>query len=72
MRIMALALSDNDVMEIDHIIPKSKGGSNHLQLLHGHCHDLKHGRKPRHVLELKTSRPYSIDAPGAEHVQGLF
>lgn len=41
---------ENDVMEIDHIIPKSKGGSNqmsNLQLLHAHCHDLKHGRKVR-------------------------
>jgi RNA-directed DNA polymerase len=30
--------------EIDHIIPKSKGGtnySNNLQLLHKHCHDVK-------------------------------
>ena len=31
-------------MEIDHIIPISKGGNNsysNLQLLHRHCHDLK-------------------------------
>ena len=31
-------------MEIDHIIPKAKGGKNtldNLQLLHGHCHDAK-------------------------------
>lgn len=33
-----------DIMEIDHIIPKSKGGNNtldNLQLLHRHCHDSK-------------------------------
>ena len=35
---------DGDVWEIDHIIPKSKGGKNdekNLQLLHRHCHDTK-------------------------------
>jgi RNA-directed DNA polymerase len=33
-----------DILEIDHIIPKQYGGSRHysnLQLLHGHCHQLK-------------------------------
>ena len=33
-----------DVIEIDHIVPLSKGGKdvfNNLQLLHGHCHDQK-------------------------------
>lgn len=36
--------TSEDVMEIDHIIPKSLGGSNkydNLQLLHRHCHDIK-------------------------------
>jgi RNA-directed DNA polymerase len=31
-------------MEVDHIIPKSQGGDGkigNLQLLHGHCHDVK-------------------------------
>jgi RNA-directed DNA polymerase len=31
-------------MEVDHIIPRSQGGSDrywNLQLLHRHCHDLK-------------------------------
>jgi len=35
---------DGDVMEIDHITPKSKGGKNsysNLQILHRHCHDKK-------------------------------
>ena len=34
-------------MEIDHIIPKSKGGKNeykNFQLLHKHCHDTKTAR----------------------------
>jgi RNA-directed DNA polymerase len=34
----------NDLMEVDHIIPQSKGGKDsldHLQLLHRHCHGLK-------------------------------
>jgi len=35
-----------DVLEVDHIIPKALGGRNelnNLQLLHGHCHDQKTG-----------------------------
>lgn len=39
-----LHFKDGDIMEVDHIEPKSKGGSNrkvNLQLLHGHCHDEK-------------------------------
>jgi RNA-directed DNA polymerase len=37
------------VAEIDHITPKSEGGASHvknLRLLHGHCHDIVHGRIP--------------------------
>lgn len=37
-------VSDIPTMEVDHIIPKSLGGTNdwdNLQLLHGHCHDSK-------------------------------
>ncbi len=36
--------SPEDVVEVDHIIPKSKGGKDewkNLQLLHRHCHDVK-------------------------------
>nr|WP_231599414.1 HNH endonuclease signature motif containing protein [Crocosphaera watsonii] len=32
------------MIEVDHIIPKSKGGKdtyNNLQALHRHCHDVK-------------------------------
>ncbi|MGM3305805.1 HNH endonuclease [Anabaena sp. WFMT] len=39
-----LQFREDDVMEVDHIIPKSKGGRNdykNLQLLHRHCHDVK-------------------------------
>ena len=39
-----LHFREGDVMEADHIIPKSKGGRNeykNLQLLHRHCHDEK-------------------------------
>jgi RNA-directed DNA polymerase len=39
-----LYFRDGDLMETDHIIPKSLGGDNrlmNLQLLHRHCHDQK-------------------------------
>ncbi|HEY9691705.1 MAG TPA: group II intron reverse transcriptase/maturase [Oculatellaceae cyanobacterium] len=39
-----LHFSEESVMEVDHIIPRSKGGKNeykNLQLLHRHCHDKK-------------------------------
>jgi len=38
----------DDVLEVDHIVPKSKGGPDsfkNLQLLHGHCHHQKTGRQ---------------------------
>jgi len=39
-----LYFQDGDILETDHIIPKSKGGKNNRdnkQLLHRHCHDSK-------------------------------
>lgn len=39
-----LYFKDGDVIELDHIIPKSKGGKDdykNWQLLHRHCHDEK-------------------------------
>lgn len=39
-----LYLRESDVLEIDHIIPKSLGGKDeykNLQILHNHCHDEK-------------------------------
>ncbi|WP_347242304.1 HNH endonuclease signature motif containing protein [Nostoc sp. FACHB-892] len=39
-----LFFRDEDLMEIDHKIPRSKGGKHsydNLQLLHGYCHDAK-------------------------------
>ena len=39
-----LFFKDEDVIELDHIIPKSKGGKDEYknwQLLHRHCHDEK-------------------------------
>ena len=46
-----LTFRDEDILEIDHIIPKAAGGKDiykNLQLLHGHCHD----EKSRYDLEL--------------------
>jgi RNA-directed DNA polymerase len=34
----------DDVLEVDHKVPRARGGSNmphNRQLLHGHCHDVK-------------------------------
>ncbi|WP_017295365.1 group II intron reverse transcriptase/maturase [Geminocystis herdmanii] len=42
-----LNFKNEDLLEIDHIIPKSKGGKdmyNNLQILHRHCHDDKTAR----------------------------
>ncbi len=39
-----LYFRESDLAEVDHIIPKSKGGKDtykNLQLLHRHCHDVK-------------------------------
>ena len=39
-----LYFREGDVMEVDHIIPRSKGGKdqyNNLQILHRHCHHRK-------------------------------
>ena len=39
-----LYFREDDVLEIDHIIPKNLGGRNeykNLQILHRHCHDAK-------------------------------
>ena len=39
-----LFFRNGDLMEIDHKLPRSKGGKDsydNLQLLHGHCHDAK-------------------------------
>ena len=39
-----LYFTSNDLLEVDHIIPRSKGGKDeykNLQLMHRHCHDIK-------------------------------
>ena len=39
-----LFFHSEDLMEVDHKLPRSKGGKDsyfNLQLLHGHCHDAK-------------------------------
>uniref|UniRef100_A0A1D9G7G9 Restriction endonuclease n=1 Tax=Moorena producens (strain JHB) TaxID=1454205 RepID=A0A1D9G7G9_MOOP1 len=43
-----LTFRDGDLIEMHHIIPRSLGGTNldqNLELLHLHCHDIKHGKK---------------------------
>lgn len=39
-----LYLRSEDVLEVDHLLPRSQGGGHHrrnLQLIHRHCHDVK-------------------------------
>jgi RNA-directed DNA polymerase len=39
-----LFFREEDVLEVDHIIPQAKGGKDeykNLQILHRHCHDAK-------------------------------
>ena len=57
-----LTFRDEDILELDHIIPKAAGGKDiykNLQLLHGHCHD----EKSRYDLELikEYKRVKSLD-----------
>jgi RNA-directed DNA polymerase len=44
----ALLFRDGDRLEIDHIVPRSEGGTveiTNLQVLHRHCHDQKQERR---------------------------
>ena len=52
-----LPLSTTDILEVDHKVPKFKGGTNsyeNLQVLHGHCHDIKHSADEK----LNHEEPY--------------
>lgn len=43
-----LFFQDGDIMEIDHITPKSQGGKevlSHKCVLHRHCHDQRHAQR---------------------------
>nr|ALO63249.1 putative reverse transcriptase, intron maturase and HNH endonuclease [Chlamydomonas applanata] len=45
-----LLFNSDDLLEIDHIIPRSQGGPNridNLQILHRHCHDVKSTTDPK-------------------------
>nr|WP_293090310.1 group II intron maturase-specific domain-containing protein [Okeania sp. SIO3B5] len=56
-----LTFKPDDLMEIDHIKPKSKGGDNthkNKQLLHRHCHDAKTALDHK-----KHPKPRSQDLP---------
>jgi RNA-directed DNA polymerase len=42
--ICCVTFKPEDIIEIDHIIPRAKGGKHNvtnLQLVHAHCHDYK-------------------------------
>ena len=57
-----LHFRNGDELEEDHMIPKSKGGSNmrsNLQLLHKHCHDEKTRIDGSYVAEVPMSKGLS-------------
>ena len=54
-----LYFKDEDVVEVDHIIPKAEGGKDHyknLQLLHRHCHHQKTADDTKRQLEERRKR----------------
>ncbi|HAX78770.1 MAG TPA: group II intron reverse transcriptase/maturase [Cyanobacteria bacterium UBA11372] len=77
-----LYFKDGDIIELDHIIPKSQGGKDEYknwQLLHRHCHDTKttndssygtksgcNSTKPKSAS--KQSKPLSKNQPDANEV----
>jgi RNA-directed DNA polymerase len=49
---------DEDLLEIDHIIPKALGGTNELsnkRIYHRHCHDAKTARDLSDIRERKAA-----------------
>jgi RNA-directed DNA polymerase len=58
---------ENDVMEVDHIIPKSKGGKEeykNFQLLHRHCHDTKTAMD---IGKAKAQLRQNVAVPGSKY-----
>ncbi|HEY9614785.1 group II intron maturase-specific domain-containing protein, partial [Allocoleopsis sp.] len=50
---------DGDVIELDHIIPKSQGGKDEYknwQLLHRHCHDIKTATDTRRYVDVSGNK----------------
>jgi 5-methylcytosine-specific restriction endonuclease McrA len=64
-----LSFTSEDILEVDHIIPKVLGGKdlyNNLQLLHKHCHHIKtatDGSNWKRPLKKKSLKTYSKDNP---------
>ncbi|MBH8563781.1 group II intron reverse transcriptase/maturase [Nostoc sp. CENA67] len=62
----SLTFKDGDLMEIDHITPKFKGGNNkleNLQILHRHCHDEKTADDYANVFYPVTEEDYLYENP---------
>ncbi|MDJ0619291.1 MAG: group II intron reverse transcriptase/maturase [Calothrix sp. MO_192.B10] len=54
---------DGDVMEVDHVIPRSQGGVDNYknyQLLHRHCHDIKTKRDGTHEKSQIIEEPCDV------------
>ena len=59
-----LQFHDGDLIEIDHITPKSEGGGEELSnkfALHRHCHDARHAKS------VKAETPRTLAEAGIHH-----
>nr|AOC61475.1 putative reverse transcriptase, intron maturase and HNH endonuclease [Rhexinema sarcinoideum] len=58
---------EGDIMEVDHIIPRSLGGQDiesNVQLLHRHCHQYKSAQDGSHKVKRATEEPDETDLTG--------
>jgi RNA-directed DNA polymerase len=62
--VCGLYFREEDVLEVDHILPKQQGGRDmysNLQLLHGHCHDRKSSQERGvHVKDCSVEEPCEV------------
>jgi RNA-directed DNA polymerase len=66
-----LYFKDGDLLEVDHIIPKSQGGMdtyNNMQLLHRHCHDQKPYKENSSVVRGTHDKSQVIEEPDEVNV----
>ncbi len=66
-----LYFKDGDLLEVDHIVPKSQGGRDaykNMQLLHRHCHDQKPLKEKSSVVRGTHNKSRVIEEPDEVNV----